>query len=433
MKISARTLARLRLTVVAGFVLGCLLFVTWMLSFTGVWVPVFSANRHYAVFADVPTIRNLVPFADVQIAGVPVGAVGEITQTSAGRERLRLDLDPRVAPLHAGAAIRVSEKSLAGQYYVDLVDGAGPALAPQSLLAPSSVRPAVDLTDIIASFDPRTRAALGGVIGSLGEATAGHEADLRALIDGLGRIGDGGADALDAIAAQSDDLSRLAGELQTVFDAADVNRGQIAQVVVDADRITSATAGQRANIEASMRRLPGVLTSTRAATAHLTEFARSLSPVAVDLRRSAPALDAALRQLPEVTGRLRALLPALDDTLRRAPPTLGRIPDLARDARDLFPPANGLLRDLDPALRYLRPYGADLAQFFSNFAAGMNHPTADGLIYAPLQATENPYALRPNPLHPPTGLLAGENAYPAPASLAHRQPQGPFTRLHRDN
>jgi phospholipid/cholesterol/gamma-HCH transport system substrate-binding protein len=433
MRIQLTTLARLRLAVVGVFVLACLSFLAWMLSFTGVPVPFFGTGRHYAVSVDVPTVRNLVPVADVHIAGVPVGDVAAITDTGTAGQRLHLELDPDVAPLHTGATIRVSEKSLAGQYYVDVVDGTGPALPTGTMLPPSSVLPAVDLTDILASFDVPTRAALHGVIGSLGTGTEGREREVGALVDGLSQLGRGGFDALDAVAAQSDDLSRLSTELQTVFTAADTNRGQIAQVVADANRITAATAGQRPALEAGLRRLPGVLTATRTATEDLTTLSRSLSPIASDLHQAAPALNDALRQLPDTTASLRALLPPLNATLARAPATLHRVPTLATDLHALLPPATDLLRDLNPALRYLHPYGLDTAQFFANFAAGMNHPTEDGLIYAPLQAVENPYALRPNPLRLPTGILAGENAYPAPGSLTHRDSRGPFTRLRRDN
>ncbi|MEJ2861563.1 MlaD family protein [Actinomycetospora flava] len=430
-KVPASAVGHGRLAVVVAFTLAVVLVLAWMWSFTGVKVPFFTSDRAYAVSADVDTVRNLVPFADVQIAGVRVGVVERITEAPGGR-RLELRFDEEAVPLHEGASIRVSEKSLAGQYYVDVVDGTGPPLDSGTVLPPSGVRPSVDLRDVLQGLDEPTRASLGSMLRATGEGTAGRSEDIGRLVTGLTRLGDHGGDALDALAAQSQDLTRLSNELGTVFATVDTDRGRIAQVVRDANRVTAATAGQREALEASVRRLPGLLASTRTASGELSRLSGSLAPVAADLNRAAPDLGAALLELPATTRDLRGLLPSLDGVLDRAPATLDRIPATGADVRAFVGPATEMLRDLNPALRYLRPYGPEAGQFFANFAAGMDHPTADGQIYIPLQAVENPYALRPNPLQLPTGVIAGENAYPAPGSLDDRGPQGPFPRVERD-
>jgi phospholipid/cholesterol/gamma-HCH transport system substrate-binding protein len=423
-----------RLVLVVAFALACVLVLAWMWSFTGVKVPFFTSDRDYSVSADVDTVRNLVPFADVETAGVRVGVVETITPApgSPSARRLELRLDDVAVPLHEGATIRVSEKSLAGQYYVDLADGTGPALPSGTVLPPAGVRPSVDLRDVLASFDTPTRTALGSAIRSAATATAGRGPDVARLVDGLARIGDHGGDALDALSAQSADLTRLSSELDTVFSSVDTNRGQIAQVVRDANRVTAATAGQRQALESSVARLPGLLSSTHTASDDLTDLSGSLAPVAADLQRAAPDLGAALTELPATTADLRGLLPALKGTLDRAPATLDRLPDTDADVRTLVGPATELLRDLNPTLRYLRPYGPEASQFFANFAAGMDHPTEDGQIYIPLQAVENPGALQPDPLKLPPGVITGENAYPAPGSLDRRGPQGTFPHVERD-
>ncbi|NMO91482.1 MlaD family protein [Actinomycetospora sp. TBRC 11914] len=434
MKIRDSLVGHGRLALVLGFALVSLLVLAWMWSFTGVEVPFFTSDRDYAVSADVDTVRNLVPFADVETAGVRVGVVETITPApgAASARRLELRLDDVAVPLHQGASIRVSEKSLAGQYYVDLVDGTGPALPSGTVLPPAGVRPSVDLRDVLASVDTPTRGALGSVIRSAGTATAGRRQDVARLVDGLARIGDHGGDALDALSAQSADLTRLSAELDTVFSSVDTDRGQIAQVVRDANRVTAATAGQRQALQGSVERLPGLLASTRTASDDLTGLSGKLAPVASDLQRAAPDLGIALQELPVVTAELRGLLPDLKGTLDASPATLDRVPATGADVRAFVGPATDLLRDLNPALRYLRPYGPEAGQFFANFAAGMDHPTTDGQIYIPLQAVENPGALQPDPLTLPPGIITGENAYPAPGSLANRQPQGPFPHIDRD-
>lgn len=425
-------LVRSRLLVLAAFGALCALFVAVLWSAAGGVLP---GHRPYVVSVEVDNVRNLVPFSDVQIAGVPVGRVETVGPAADPAAGLRLDLalDDVAVPLHDGVRVQVSEKSLAGQYYVDLVDGQGPEIPTGTTLPAATVVPPTDLRDVIAAFDPATREALGGLVRSLDTGTQGRAADVSALLAGLGDLGRDGATAVDAIAAQSADLTRLVAELGTLTETLDTGQGQIVTLVENADRIAAATAGQAPAVEESVRALPGLLAGTRTASGDLTELARALSPVAADLRRAAPDVDAALRELPGTTADLRGLLPALQGVLDDAPATLDRVPAAGEQARALVPPATELLRDLNPALRYLEPYGADVAQFVTNFGAGIHHHDEYGQSYIALQPVLGPYALRPNPVPLPPGVTADENAYPAPGSLADRRPQGPFTRLERDD
>lgn len=174
-----------------------------------------------------------------------------------------------------------------------------------------------------------------------------------------------------------------------------------------------------------MRALPGLLAGTRAASDDVTALARALSPVAAALRRAAPDVDAALRELPGTTADLRGLLPALQGVLDDAPATLDRVPAAGEQARALVPPATELLRDLNPALRYLEPYGADVAQFVTNFGAGIHHHDEYGQSYIALQPVLGPFALRPNPVPLPPGVTANENAYPHRRLPRRPPPAGP--------
>ncbi|WP_214370940.1 MlaD family protein [Pseudonocardia sp. H11422] len=432
MKISAARLPAFRLAMVLAFVLSCAVFFAYLWSQGGGFVAGLSQARSYHVSVDVPNVRNLAPFSDVQMAGVAVGNVKSIERTG-DQLRLELWLDDVAVPLHDGVRVQVSEKSLVGQYYVKLVDGQGPPLPDGTVLPEAAVIPPVDLRDVLASLDAPTREDLGGLIRSLGTSTDGRARDISALMSGLADLGHNGNTAVDAIAAQSGDLELLVSELETLFTTLDTGEGQVVQLVHDANRITAATAGQREAIEGAVRQLPGVLASTSTATGHLTELSGALAPVAADLRKAAPDLDAALVELPATTRDLRGLLPSLEGTLDRAPATLDRVPVVTEQARALIPPATDLLRDLNPALRYLEPYGKDLSQVVTVFGAAFHQYGDRGNTFLHVQAVQNPYALTPNPLNLPPGLLAGSNPYPEPGGLADRKPLSrDFPRLEPD-
>lgn len=427
--------ASARLFTVIAFVLACLVFFGYLWAQAGGYVPGLSSNRAYAVSFTSSDVGNAVPFTDVQVAGVPVGKVDDITPAG-NHVVLHMSLDPVAAPLHQGVTVQISEKSLAGQPFVRLVDGTGPEIPNGAALPASAVVPPVTVRDVLASLDPKTLDSLGGTVRGLGAGTDGRTQDIADLMGGLNALGSNGNTALDAIAAQSADLQSLSGELTQVFDALDTGDGQIADLVSSANRLTGATAGQKANLEATMRKLPAAMKGVSSTAAQFNRISDPLTPIAANLRQAAPDLNAALVQLPGTTSDLRGLLPPLQSVLDQAPTTLDKIPDFGETVQSLIPPATSLLQDADPALRYLKPYGLDIAQIFSNFGASFHHYDADGASYVYLRPMVTPLTVRPNPVKLPTGgpLMTQNNAYPAPGGLTNLQPfTGAYPRVERDN
>jgi len=421
-----------RTATLIAFVLACVTFVGYLYAQAGGSLPGFSRVRGYAVSFDTDDLANLVPFADVQSAGVPVGKVATVTRVADDRMRLVLSLDRGLTPLHEGATVQISEKSLAGQPAVQLVDGTGPAIPDGTVLPAASVKPSVRLRDVLASLDKPTRDGLGGVVRSLSQGTDGRAADLSGVMAGLADVGRNGDTALDALADQSTDLEQVSQQLDQIFDALDAGQGQIAQLVSSADRLSAATAGQRPALEASMRRLPGVLDSASTASGDISRLSHALSPVASDLRRAAPDLNDALDRLPDASSALRDVLGPLHRVLDNAPDTLDRVPDFGDRARDLFPPAVDLLRDLNPALRYLEPYGPDIAQIFTNFGGAFHHYGDDGGAFVYLRPLFTAESFRPDPITLPRSLFPA-NPYPGPGGLADPRPfTGRYPRVERD-
>lgn len=395
-------------------------------------VPGLIKADDYRVSFRVAEAKNLQEHGDVSIAGVVIGEV--VNQARDGdRTRITLNLSPEVAPLHEGATVRIGVKSLIGQSHVNIVDGDGEPIEDGTTLPESAVEPAVDIDEVLNTLDPETRKALGGTIRSLGAATKGTAEDTSGLMTGLGKLGREGHTALDAIAAQSDDLKALTREAAILLNALDTGRGQIATVVRDARTLTKATAGQRHAIEATMRRMPRLLASARLATGKLDKLSGSLAPVATDLKRAAPDLNQSLLQLPAVTNDLRGLLPALDRTLDSAPATLDRVGPVASDVRTLIPNAELMLRDVNPMLAYLKPYGRDIGSMFASFGASMPVVVENGVRAMRLAPVVNSASVRGNPLpflH--MDPLHWNNAYPAAGSLENPAPfKGEYPRVER--
>lgn len=414
-----------KIVVLGAFFVLSLVYLGYLFDRSGVSGP-FSAES-YTLSFDTGDVDNLIPVGDVDIAGVHVGQVGDVTRRG-GTATVVVKLDPGAGPLHEGATVRVGAKSLAGESYVDIQDGTGRELPSGTKLADSAVKPAVQLRDVVASLDPATRDALGSVLRTAGAATTGTREDVSNALSGLGALGRQGYTAIDALSAQSKDLTALAQQTGVVLDALNTGEGQIGELVGQAQKLTAATSGQQQSLTDTVRALPSVLSSTRTATDRLRGLSTELGPVAGDLNQAAPALSTALQQLPATTQDLRGLLPDLTATLHEAPATLDRVPTLAGDAGTLIPQLRATMNQLNPMLGYLSPYGPELGAFFANFGAMLNYTDEAGIHFFRLEPDLGNESIVKGVPVPLPAILTNRNPYPAPGqSLA---PQGqPFDRL----
>jgi phospholipid/cholesterol/gamma-HCH transport system substrate-binding protein len=142
--------------------------------------------------------------------------------------------------------------------------------------------------------------------------------------------------------------------------------------------------------------------------------------------------------LPSVTSDLNGLVPDLSATLDRAPATLSRVVGFDSAVRGLVPNATSTLKDADPMLAYLEPYGLDLGALFANFGSSFDTHAEDGTMPIRLTASaEGVATIRnlPVDLQPLLGMLGVHswvNPYPAPMSADHPKAfTGPYPAVNR--
>ena len=418
-----------RLATVFAVLLSGLGVYVYLLTGTASRIPVVQP-KGYTVTANLADADNLVPASQVKIAGVTVGKVRDVRQASRGVQvTIGLSNDD-VVPLHKGVTVRLGERSLVGEAYLDITDGDGAPLPTGAQLPDGSVRQSTRVDDVIRSLDKEARDDLGAVVRSLGEGTNGTQGDIAATLEGLGHLGEEGNTALDAIAAQSEDLRALARETTVMLRALDTSEGDIVSMVHNADRLTNATSGQRAAIAATMRQLPRVMDSANNAATTLNDVSAALAPVAGNLKAAASPLTGALRELPATTRDLRTMLPSLSAVLDSAPATLERIPTFSDDVSSLVPPAHAMLRDINPMLSYIRPYGPELAAYFANFNSVLQYTDESGMHYIRLQPVVNEKA--PQAPLQSDALGTYNNPIPPPGTGATPGPfQGEYPRIEK--
>lgn len=387
----------------------------------------------YRISFRTDDVKNLQPAGDVRIAGVLVGKV--VDQSVEGdRATVQLEIRDDIAPLHDGATVRIGLKSVIGQSFVEIRDGDGAELPSSTVLENDAVVPAVEVDEIVNTFDAKTQKSLSNVLQRLGAGTKGRSQSIDQLMRGIGMIGREGYTAIDAIEAQNADLKALVNEGNTVLEALNTGRDQISSLVTNAQKLTRVTASQSDDLAATVNSLPGLVRSAGRATATLEGLAADLGPVAADLDAAAPGISDALVDLPSVTRNLRALLPYMDSSFGRAPQTLDQVPALADSLMGITPDLETLLANVNPMVEYLGPYATDIGSFFGNFGSSFDGPVENGVRPVRLAPIFSEYSLRNIPLDLTTlNPLHWNNPYPAPMTADDPRPyRGKYPRVTRE-
>lgn len=407
----------------AGFAVFAYLYVG-----IGGYIP-FVTAREYQLGLRLKDGDNLVTAGRVSIAGVQIGEVRTV-EHEGDHLKVTFMVNSDYAPLHEGVRVRLGERSLVGESYLDVVDGKGPELPSGSVIPDKDFQPSTQLHDVLASFDPKTRQDMGSMLRSLGAGTEGTQAEVAGLMAGMGNLGRQGNTALDALAAQSEDLKGLGHDTTILLDALDTSQGQIADMVTSANRLTKATSDQRSAIEATMNTLPGTMDSATAASDDIKRLSGALAPVVADLREASPFLSDALENLPGVSSDLRRLMPPLSGAIDRAPSTFDRVGQFHDDAGDTIPAAREYVRDLNPMLEYLKPYGPEIAAFFANFNSVVRFTDEQGQQYLRAMVMLNDHSVKTPVAY--KGPLTYNNPYPKPGSQPNPGPwDGKYPHVER--
>lgn len=430
-EVKNRRVGLVQLGVLLAFVAMCVVVFSYLWVNSGGKLPGFNKFT-YKISADIPRVGNLVYFSDVAVNGVLIGKVKELTPQG-NQAHVVMDLTG-YGPVHQGAKVRVRAKTLIEESFLEIEDGTGPALPSNSQLPPGSGIGPVQLNDVLLALDGKTRGALADASKSLGAATVGTRQSFSDAIAGLGAIGRGGRDALDALAAQSEDLRALSGNTATLLTALNTQRGEIAQLVDDANRLATATADGREDLAQFVRELPPTLKSAENASDSLTRIGRALDPVAKNLQQAAPDLSAALKDLPGISDQLRGLLPQLDGVLQRGPDTLDKVNRFAGDMQDFTPKGKDLLAELNPMLGYIKGYKREVAAVLTNLAQTFAHGDANGKWLQAQLLLGNETAIKAFPVNTEVGPLDKYNPYPLPGQGYNPSGVGRnFEKLQRES
>jgi phospholipid/cholesterol/gamma-HCH transport system substrate-binding protein len=357
--------------VIILFVLSCfgLLLFLWG-SFGG---PLPLKPKGYRATIAFPRVLALAEESDVRISGVNVGHVISVKKGVEGRTIATIEVSSRYAPIRRNMHAIIRQKTLLGETYIQLIPeeggNKGPFLADNGRLPASQVEPSVTLDDILATFDPKTRADFKIWQQSVSEGINGRGEQINAAFAQLEPFAESANKLVTILASQEGAVRALVKNTGVVFNALGSRDHQLEGLIVNGEHTFRAAASASQAFADAFRVLPGFERNSRKALKELDRFAEDASPFLEEFQtpeRKLATLVAAAKPFAPQFDKLLTTFGPLTKAAKTGLPDLGKSLKLTEPVLENLRP---VLHNLDPFLQYTGTYVKEVQAFFANLTS----------------------------------------------------------------
>lgn len=343
-----------------------MLFLFFMSRFGG---PSVRLSSPYEVSALVPDSEGLAPRSDVLDRGVRVGEV-ESVDVEGGQALVKMAIDGDYAPLPSDSTIRIAQKTLFGESYIDLGLGRAQSSVPDGTrLAASQVRPAaVDIDEALSALDAPARHDLQQVVQTFGQGASIPNASgqVSATVGGLARTTSELRRLTQTLHGQEGDIAAAVQDGGTVVDTLAGREASIRRVVSGGRAALTALASRSDSLRTGLGELPGLLDSARSTLTDARPLIGEARPLASDLASAARPLREALLDVPPAARSANGVLAGLPAFNRTALPFLDHTDRVLGLAAPAAQPLSAAFRNLQPIVKYLADRRTAVAAWFTN-------------------------------------------------------------------
>ena len=354
----------------------------------------FDGGDDYRLRAQFLNAGQVVKGGIVTLAGKQVGTVVDQRLTDEGLAELELRLDDDWAPLPAGTRAEIRQFGLSGpaSRYVQLRLPDAPTrehLDDGAVLTPDETVSNVDLDEVFAIFDPRTRRALRGVFRGSARQYAGQGAaaargwlyldpslvsatrlfqelnrdsgELRRFVRETSRlVGD--------VAEKREDLAGLVDNLADTTGAIVRPEGALAEAIRRLPPFLRQANTTYVGLRAALDDLDPLVETAKPVAKKLLPYTRELRGFVTDLRPTVEDLAPVLRR----PGRANDLV----EVLRGTPPlrdiAVGPVRRNGEEREGALPAAAEALEGATPRIAFARPYSVDFTGWLDDFSHSGN-------------------------------------------------------------
>lgn len=355
---------------VVGFV-----FMLWLGG--GISAP----GKKYEIKAVLPTAASLVKGSRVTMSGAEVGKVTEVRREGLGA-LVKLQLTRKsVYPLPADSTIRLRQHTPVGENYVSIDPGHSRTTLPEgSTLPMRQAGDFVDVDQVLSTLSGPTQQRARDLFRATGAALDGRGDDLNTVVGGLTGTINPTADVVHIAHTDRRQVADLVQQLGRLTAGVGERDAAIRTIATEGLQSVRAIGDKDAGLRRLLDELPATLDQVRTTSTTVGRVTDRAQPVlanlATALRQVRPAvrsLQPAAQEGRGVVKELGAAAPSLTRTLARlralAPPTIKALPELKK-----------MFCQLNPTVRYLRPYTKDVAAFIVGMGSSANSYDAIGHV-----------------------------------------------------
>jgi phospholipid/cholesterol/gamma-HCH transport system substrate-binding protein len=357
---------------------------------------------------------QLVRGDQVQVGGVPVGSVTNISLTKDFKAKVTIHVNSSLTPLHEGTAaeVRVPSLSSVANRYIALTPGPNnrPSIHSGAILPATIPHEVVDLDALFNTFNPATRKGLAQLIQGSAEQYAGQGKNFAESTELFG----------PSLAATDHVFSELVRD-QPVFTNFLVESGkalttiaarkeQLTDLVEHADQTFQAIGSEQSNFAAALRQLPITLNNGNRTFANVPAALGALRQLVDVSKPDTKTLANFFAKLAPLVGTATPVVgnfsqaisePGKDNDLTEA---ISALPTLAKELTAASPNGVKALQESVPVTSFFGPYAPDLVGTLRTFGESTAYYDAAG------------HYLRLTSVVPDFKLGANDNLTPASSS-----------------
>jgi phospholipid/cholesterol/gamma-HCH transport system substrate-binding protein len=281
-----------------------------------------GGGSSYQVTAEFQNASQLVSGGQVEVAGTPAGKIKSISLGERGEALVKMEIDPKYAPLHRGTQAVIRAQSLSGiaNRYIELnlppANKQGPEIPSGGYMPQAETVSEVDLDQLFNTFDKKTIANFKNVL-------------------------TGFAVAYDGVAKQTNVGFHYANPLlstsRRVFGQLNKDTRRFESLIVDSAALSSALDARAPeignlvhNLNAMMGAIGRQASSLQAAIGQLPAFMRLFNTTAVNLRFTLDDLTPLVNASKPVAKKLQPFAANLRAFARNAVPTIADLDEIIR-------------------------------------------------------------------------------------------------------
>jgi phospholipid/cholesterol/gamma-HCH transport system substrate-binding protein len=332
-----------------------------------------TPGSRYTVRAVLPTAASLAPDSRVTIAGVKVGQVTSIKRVGRGAEvDLQID-DERVTPIPVDSRVTLRMRTPLSENYINITRGSARQNLPSGSTVPAAqTDDYVDVDQILSMLQGTTRQRVRAMLQSTGEALDGRGAQLNRLVGGAASTVTYGSHFMKIAARNRESVRRTVRQLGSVMAAVGEREAAIHEVGHEGLKAMRAVAARDRALRSMLVALPPTLADIRTTMNTVGGVSRTATPVVVNLSAALRDLRPAITNLHPAATRLRGVVLKLGAASPGLTRTLRAVRKLAPPAGRALPQLTKTFCELDPVIRYARPYTDDVIQTIVGLGSGSN-------------------------------------------------------------